>query len=84
LRRQGHNRRFAQHEPVGDRIKDARALRDIGAAVAVGRAEAHTWATIGALLGTSGEAARQRYGSGADQPAHGGRRGGRKAARRSA
>ncbi len=93
-------RRFAEHEPAGDRVKDARALRDIAAAierragagrdiaaaVAVARAEGHTWAAIGAMLGTSGEAARQRYGSGAAQPGQGGRlrRNGQKAARRSA
>lgn len=67
-------RRFEEHEP-GD-VKDARALRDIAAAfarvaeserdlaaaVSVARAEGHTWAAIGAMLGTSGEAARQRYG----------------------
>jgi hypothetical protein len=90
-------RRFAEHEPDGDRIKDARALRDIAgaierragaerdiaAAVAVARAEGHTWAAIGAMLGTSGEAARQRYGSSAT---HGGRRrrGSQKTAPRSA
>jgi hypothetical protein len=57
-------------------IKDARALldvaaafsrvagaeRDLAGAVSVARAEGHTWAAIGAMLGTSGEAARQRYG----------------------
>jgi nucleoid-associated protein Lsr2 len=65
---------------------DARALRDIAAAVerravaerdiadavTVARAEGHTWAAIGAMLGTSGEAARQRYGSPAARPAHSG------------
>jgi Lsr2 len=75
-------RRFAEHEPVYERIMDARALRDIAAAVeqravaernlanavTVGRAEGHTWAAIGAMLGTSGEAARQRYGSPAANP----------------
>jgi hypothetical protein len=91
-------RRFAEHEPAGDRVKDARALRDIAAAierragaerdiaaaVRVARAEGHTWSAIGAMLGTSGEAARQRYGSAA-QPGHGGRRrSGQKDARRSA
>ena len=68
-------RRFEEHEP-GD-VKDARALRDIAAAsarvarserdlaaaVSAARAEGHTWAAIGAMLGTSGEAARQRYDS---------------------
>jgi hypothetical protein len=80
-------RRFAAHEPADDRIKDARALRDIAAAierrasaerdiaaaVAVARAEGHTWAAIGAMLGTSGEAARQRYGAPAGQSSHEGR-----------
>jgi hypothetical protein len=70
-------RRFEEHEPDPDRIKDARALRDIAsaferrataerdvaAAVVVARAEGHSWAAIGAMLGTSGEAARQRYGT---------------------
>lgn len=77
-------RRFAGHEPGPDRIRDARALRDIAsaierradaerdtaAAVAVARAEGHSWAAIGAILGTSGEAARQRYGTSPDRPGH--------------
>lgn len=77
-------RRFAEHEPADDRIVDARALRDIAAAmerravaerdvadaVTVARAEGHTWAAIGAMLGTSGEAARQRYGSAAAHLTH--------------
>ena len=57
-------RRLARHEPAADRVKDAGTLRDIAAEVAVARGEGHTWAAIGAMLGTSGEA-RQRYGSGA-------------------
>jgi tellurite resistance protein len=40
----------------------AEAEREINEAVAVARADGHSWATIGAMLGTSGEAARQRYG----------------------
>jgi hypothetical protein len=70
-------RRFEDYEPAGDG-RDARALRDIAAAVTrqaaiqkdiaaavtVARAEGHSWAAIGAMLGTSGEAARQRYGDG--------------------
>jgi hypothetical protein len=40
----------------------ARAERDLADAVTVARAEGHSWAAIGAMLGTSGEAARQRYG----------------------
>ena len=70
-------RRFEEHEPEAGDVRDARALRDIAAAfarvaagerdlasaVSVARAEGHSWAAIGAMLGTSGEAARQRYGS---------------------
>jgi hypothetical protein len=80
-------RRFAAHEPADDRIKDARALRDIAAAierrasaerdiaaaVGVARAEGQTWAAIGAMLGTSGEAARQRYCAPVGQLSHEGR-----------
>ena len=80
-------RRFAEHEPAGGRVMDARALRDIAAAVerragaerdiaaavAVARAEGHTWSALGAMLGTSGEAVRQRYGSGPAEPGHRGR-----------
>ena len=36
-----------------------RAIRD---AVTAARADGQTWAAIGSMLGTSGEAARQRYG----------------------
>jgi hypothetical protein len=42
----------------------ARAEHDLSGAVAAARAEGHSWAAIGAMLGTSGEAARQRYGTG--------------------
>jgi hypothetical protein len=70
-------RRFENHEPQSGAVKDARALRDVAAAfahvatsereladaVSVARAEGHSWAAIGAMLGTSGEAARQRYGA---------------------
>ena len=70
-------KRFEDYEPATrDDGLDARSLRDIrhaflrraeadreiSDAVAVARAEGHSWATIGAMLGTSGEAARQRYG----------------------
>jgi hypothetical protein len=79
-------RRFAEHEPAYDRVMDARALRDIAAAVerravaerdiagavTVARAEGHSWAAIGVMIGTSGEAVRQRYGSSAARPAHDG------------
>jgi hypothetical protein len=41
----------------------ANAQRRLAEAVAVARAEGHSWAAIGAMVGTSAEAARQRYGS---------------------
>jgi hypothetical protein len=77
-------RRFENYEPEPGDIKDAQPLRDIAAAfarlassereladaVSVARGEGHSWASIGAMLGTSGEAARQRYGP----PGHGRRR----------
>ena len=70
-------RRFEDYEPGPGDGRDASALRDIAAAfariadgerdlasaVSVARAEGHSWAAIGAMLGTSGEAARQRYGA---------------------
>jgi hypothetical protein len=68
--------RFEDHEPDVDDIRDASALRELrqaflaraGAeqrvadAVRKARADGHSWASIGAMVGTSGEAARQRYG----------------------
>lgn len=41
------------------RAESERALRD---AVVQARHDGHSWASIGAMAGTSGEAARQRYG----------------------
>jgi len=38
------------------------AERSIRDAVAAARANGQSWAVIGSMLGTSGEAARQRYG----------------------
>jgi hypothetical protein len=69
-------RRFERHESVAEEIADAGALRvlrqaalkrataeaELADAVALARAEGHSWHAIGAMLGTSGEAARQRYG----------------------
>ena len=69
-------RRFEDHEPAPGDVRDAGALRevvaafarlaasqrDLAAAVHAARAEGHSWFAIGAMLGTSGEAARQRYG----------------------
>lgn len=68
-------RRFDEHEP-GD-VRDAaplRAIRDsvtdgaaterrIAEAVAAARDADASWAAIGGILGTSGEAARKRYGT---------------------
>jgi hypothetical protein len=66
--------RFERAEPVD--VRDATALRavreavlaraeaerNLGDAVVRARHEGHSWAAIGAMVGTSGEAARQRYG----------------------
>jgi hypothetical protein len=71
--------RFELHEPGESEVRDAAALRavradaikraraeaDIAGAVARARGEGHSWQAIGAMLGTSGEAARQRYGQAA-------------------
>lgn len=73
--------RFENHDPDPDGIKDATALQGVRAAsqerfqaeahladaVALARGEGHSWATIGAMIGTSGEAARQRYGQPAQE-----------------
>lgn len=69
--------RFEDYEPTAGDGKDAAALRAIRDAVAAradserriadavcaARADGHSWAAIGAVIGTSGEAARQRYGA---------------------
>lgn len=66
--------RFAEHEP--DDVRDAGALqaireavtqraateRHIADAVAAARDAGVSWSAIGSMLGTSGEAARKRYG----------------------
>lgn len=68
--------RFEDHEPDVDDMKDASALRQLRQAflaraeaeqqvidaVRRARADGHSWASIGVMVGTSGEAARQRYG----------------------
>jgi hypothetical protein len=70
-------RRFADYQPNAEDERDpdasaalrravasrAEAERSIIAAVGQARATGYSWQTIGRLLGTSGEAARQRYGS---------------------
>ena len=69
--------RFEAHEPDPADVTDAGPLRAVrlafqaradaerrlADAVLAARAEGHSWATIGAMVGTSGEAARQRYGN---------------------
>lgn len=66
--------RFEQAEPHD--LRDATSLRAVRDAVLIraeaertlrdavvhARADGHSWAAIGAMVGTSGEAARQRYG----------------------
>jgi hypothetical protein len=68
-------RRFEEFEPADSGV-DATALRllreavlaraaadrEIIEAVRLARRDRHSWTAIGAMLGTSGEAARQRYG----------------------
>ena len=70
-------RRFETYEPNAADERDphtytalrdaamarAEAERSIAAAVVDARADGYSWASIGAMLGTSGEAARQRYGT---------------------
>ncbi len=70
-------RRFETYEPTAADERDPRtytalrnaamaraeAERSIAAAVIDARADGYSWASIGAMLGTSGEAARQRYGA---------------------
>lgn len=69
--------RFESYEPTAADERDPAAfaaLRDavvlrsdaeraVRAAVDAARAQGYSWAFIGSLLGTSGEAARQRYGT---------------------
>ena len=68
--------RFERHDPDPAELRNANALRalrqaalerawaesKLADAVALARAEGHSWSAIGAMVGTSGEAARQRYG----------------------
>jgi hypothetical protein len=71
---------FEQQEPDPDDRRDPEPMHamrraathrstaeaEVAEAVEAARAARYSWAAIGAVLGTSGEAARQRYG----QPAH--------------
>ena len=64
--------RFEDHDGVHDAsdlrlvrqafLARADAERALGNAVVLARHMGHSWASIGAMVGTSGEAARQRYG----------------------
>lgn len=68
--------RFETPDPDREEVTDAAALRavreafrkradaerELAEAVVAARADGHSWAAIGAMVGTSGEAARQRYG----------------------
>jgi hypothetical protein len=68
--------RFEEHEPDVDAIQDATALREIRVVLQVqaeverrmtevaknARTAGHSWTAIGAMLGTSGDSARQEYG----------------------
>lgn len=70
-------KRFEEYEPRDEDRRDpqlyfqleaavrARSEAEVAivAAVSAMRADGDTWATIGRLLGTSGQAAQQRYGS---------------------
>ena len=69
--------RFESYEPAPEDERDPQAFialrdaaaarsdaeRSVQAAVESARAHGYSWGLIGSLLGTSGEAARQRYGT---------------------
>jgi len=62
--------RFGKHDPTDD-VKDATgaaADRELLDTVNSAREEGHAWAAIGAMVGTTGEAARQRYSRPATKP----------------
>jgi hypothetical protein len=68
---------FEDHEPTPTKVRDAASLRKVRKAflqraasegellkvVLDARSDGQSWAAIGPMLGTSGEAARQRYGA---------------------
>ena len=74
--------RFQDHAPGAANVRTADTLRQVRqaflsraeaekellAAVEAARADGQSWSAIGAMLGTSGEAARQRYGAPAVRP----------------
>lgn len=69
-------KRFEDYEPQAEDERDPATLkqlrdavlarsdaeRSIRDSVTAARADGQSWAAIGSMLGTSGEAARQRYG----------------------
>lgn len=69
-------KRFEDYEPTRHDERDPKAFaalrravvartaaeRSIKQAVAEARSHGYSWRTIGSMIGTSGEAARQRYG----------------------
>ena len=69
-------KRFEDYEPLAEDERDPASLkqlrdavlarsdaeRSIRDAVNTARVDGQSWAAIGSMLGTSGEAARQRYG----------------------
>jgi hypothetical protein len=74
--------RFEKHEPDRAKLRDAGSLRrvrqafqrraateqELADAVREARDDGQTWMAIGVMLGTSGEAARQRYGAPVAKP----------------
>ena len=74
--------RFENYQPEPGTGTDATALRELRTAfqnlassekqltdaVKNARQAGHSWTSIGAMIGTSGEAARQRYGQVASKP----------------
>jgi hypothetical protein len=70
-------KQFEDHAPQSSNIREADSLhqvrdaflrraaseRELADAVRAARVDGQSWAMIGAMLGTSGEAARQRYGT---------------------
>lgn len=53
----------AEYELIVAARDRAKAEARVAAAVAAARQEGASWAKIGKVIGTSGEAARQRYGA---------------------
>ncbi len=54
---------------VGDAVRSvARSQVELAAAVAAAREHGHTWTQIATMLGTSRQAAQERYGEMAERP----------------